>query len=255
MLESWMKRTAATKNVAYRLVRRPDPSLIARAAQLAVSDLYESLPSAVRDASVMSSRMRPLALGVRIAGPAVTAQCAASDNLMMHKALQLATEGDVLVISGREPSGAQWGYLAALYAERKKLAGVVVDGSIRDVDALAQRQYPVWSTAIAPAHPEKQGAGAVNVPIQCDGVLVHPGDVICADGDGVLVIGQQDLAATIEKAELRVHRETEAVAAIESGISLFELHELEAAFAESGVREIEAHWDDDPAETPRSNHL
>jgi 4-hydroxy-4-methyl-2-oxoglutarate aldolase len=237
---------SALENVAYRLVRRPDPALVARAARLAVSDLYEALPASERDTSVMSPRMRPLALGRRIAGPAVTARCAARDNLMMHKALQLAQHGDVLVVSSAEPSGAQWGHLAALYAERKNLAGVVVDGCIRDVDALSQRQYPVWSTAISPAHPDKRGAGAVNVPIRCDGVLVHPGDVVCADGDGVLVVRQQYLVAAIEKAELRMGHEAEVVTAIESGKSLFELHDLGAAFGESGVREIEAYWDDNP---------
>lgn len=238
---------SALENVAFRLVRRPEPALVARAARLAVSDLYEALPASERDAALMSPRMRPLALGRRIAGPAVTARCPARDNLMMHKALQLATSGDALVVSAAEPAGAQWGYLVAIYAERKNLAGVVVEGCIRDVDVLAEQQYPVWSTAISPAHPEKRGAGAVNVPIRCDGVLVHPGDVICADGDGVLVIRQQYLLAAIETAELRAGHEAEAVAAIENGKSLFELHDLEPAFAASGVREIEAHWDDDPA--------
>lgn len=241
--------TAANENSVYRRVRRAEPALVARAAHLTVSDLYEALPAAVRDAAVMSPRMRPLALGRRIAGPAVTAQCASRDNLMMHKALRLASSGDVLVVSGGEPSGAQWGYLAALDAEQKKLAGVVVDGCIRDADVLAERHYPVWSTAIAPAHPEKRGAGLVNAPIRCGGVLVHPGDLVCADGDGVLVIPRQYLAAAIETAEVRVRHEAQAAAAIEGGKSLFELHDLDAAFAASGVREIDGHWDDDSAES------
>jgi len=80
-------------NVAYRLVRRPNAALVARAARLPVSDLYEAMPAAERDVVLMTPRMRPLALGVRVAGPAVTAQCPARDNLMMHKALQLAQRG------------------------------------------------------------------------------------------------------------------------------------------------------------------
>jgi 4-hydroxy-4-methyl-2-oxoglutarate aldolase len=235
------------ENVAFRLVRRPEPALVVRATRLTVSDLYEALPSDQRDAALMSPRMRPLTLGRRIAGPAVTARCPARDNLMMHKALQLAISGDVLVVSAAEPAGAQWGHLAAIYAERKNLAGVVIEGCIRDADALAERQYPVWTTAISSAHPEKKAAGAVNVPIRCDGVLVRPGDVICADGDGVLVIRQQYLRGAVEKAELRAGHETQAATAIENGKSLFELHDLETAFVDSGVREIDAHWDDDPA--------
>jgi 4-hydroxy-4-methyl-2-oxoglutarate aldolase len=232
------------RNIVYRRVRRPDPGLVARAARIPVSDLYEVLPADVRDTAVMSPRLRPLVLGLRIAGPAVTARCAPRDNLMMHKALALAAAGDILVVDGGEPSGAQWGTLAALYAERKGLAGVVVEGCIRDADELAARRYPVWSSAIAPARPDKRGAGAVNVPIRCGGVLVHPGDVICADGDGVLVLPQMHLAAAVEKGERRMAHEGEAAAAIAAGQSLFELHDLGHAFAASGVPERDAHWDD-----------
>lgn len=239
-----MQNRLPVENIVYRRVRRPDPALVARVARLAMSDLYEALPPDIRDAAVMSSRMRPLAPGRRIAGPAVTAYCLPRDNLMMHKALLLASPGDVLVVASAPPSGAQWGYLAAVYADRKKLAGVVVDGCIRDADILTERRYPVWSTAIAPAHPDKRAAGAVNVPVACDGVLVRPGDVVCADGDGVLVIGPQFLAAAVEKAEKYAQRETEAVTAIDSGQSLFDLHDLAAAFAASGVREVDAVWDD-----------
>ncbi len=240
-----MSEEDGTGKVVYRKVRRPEVGLIARIARLAVSDLYEALPAAERDAAMMTPRMRPLLLGVRAAGPAVTAQCTPGDNLMMHRALLLAQAGDVLVVSGGEPSGAQWGNLAALYAQRKGLAGVVVDGCIRDADALAERRYPVWSTSISPAHPDKTGAGSVNAPIKGGGVLVHPGDVICADGDGVLVVRPQYLASTIEKAEGRVKHETEVTAAIEGGKSLFELHDLDAGYSQSGVREIDGHWDDD----------
>jgi len=234
----------AEQNVVYRRVRRPDPTLVARAARIPVSDLYEVLPADVRDAAVMNPRLRPLVLGLRIAGPAVTARCAPRDNLMMHKALQLAAAGDVLVVDGGEPSAAQWGTLAALHAERKGLAGVVVEGCIRDADALAARRYPVWSSAISPAHPDKRGVGAVNVPIRCGGVLVHPGDVICADGDGVLALPQMHLAAAVEQGERRIAHEEEAAAAIAAGQGLFELHDLGRAFAASGVPERDAHWDD-----------
>jgi 4-hydroxy-4-methyl-2-oxoglutarate aldolase len=238
------KPDSANQNVVYLRVRRPDPALVARAARIPVSDLYEVLPAAVRDAALMVPAMRPLTAGLRIAGPAVTARCAPLDNLMMHKALQLATAGDVLVVDGGAQSGAQWGDLAAVYAERKRLAGVVVEGCIRDADALIERRYPVWSTAISPMHPDKRAPGAVNVPVRCGGVLVHPGDLVCADGDGVLVVPQAHLAVAVDKGEARMAHERAAASAIAGGQSLFDLHDLQAPFVASGVREVDAYWDD-----------
>jgi 4-hydroxy-4-methyl-2-oxoglutarate aldolase len=230
------------ENVIYRRVRRPDAALVARAAACAMSDLYEALEPAPRSAALMSPRMRPVVSGVRIAGPAVTVRCSSGDNLMMHKALLLAEPGDVLVIEAGTPSGAQWGLLAAVYAQRKGLAGVVVHGCIRDVDYLIEQRCPVWCTEISPSHPEKRGAGSVNAPIDCDGVRVYPGDVISADGDGVLVIPRGNLLSAVEKAERRGEREQKDIAEITAGRSLFEIHDLQAALEASGVVEIDEEW-------------
>jgi 4-hydroxy-4-methyl-2-oxoglutarate aldolase len=209
-----------------------------------MSDLYEGLPATVRASGLMSGRMRPLNKGIRATGPAITAQCAPGDNLMLHKALLLAEPGDVLVINGGTPSAAQWGYLAAVYAECKGLAAVVVDGCIRDCGTLIERHYPVWATEISPAHPTKVGPGSVNVPIRCDGVEVRPGDLIAADDDGVLVISPEHLAGAIAHAAHRQTHESEGVAEIQAGRSLFEVHGLDRAFLESGVIEIDGVWDD-----------
>ena len=230
------------ENVIYRRMRRPDAALIARAAACAMSDLYEALDPAARRKALMSPRMRPVVSGVRIAGPALTVRCAPGDNLMMHKALLLAAPGDVLVISAGTPSGAQWGLLAAVYAERKGLAGVVVHGCVRDVDYLIGHRCPVWCTEISPAHPEKRGAGSVIAPIECDGVRVYPGDVVSADGDGVLVIPRDSLRAAVEKAEQRAAHEEQGIAEIMAGRSLFEVHGLESALAASGAVEVDTEW-------------
>jgi len=224
-----------SEDVVHRSVRRPDAGLVRRAAGLAMSDLYEALPAERRDALLMSPRMRGLSPGRRIAGPAATARCAPGDNLMMHRALFLAEPGDVLVVAAAERPAAQWGTLAALYAARKGLAGVVVDGAIRDADALLERRYPVWSTAISAAHPTKRGPGSVNVPIRCDGVLVHPGDLVVADGDGVLVIPPDLLETAVVAAAARAAHEAEAAAAIEAGASLWDVHALEEPYRASGI--------------------
>lgn len=230
------------ENFVYRRIRRPHASLVGRAAALPVSDLYEAL--AERDAAMMSPRMRPIVAGLRVAGPAITVRCGPGDNLMMHKGLLLAEAGDVLVVAAGEPSGAQWGTLARIYAQRKGLAGVVVQGSVRDVDDTTEHRFPVWATAIAPDLPTKVAPGSVNAPIVCDGVTVNPGDLVCADGDGVIVVPRAQVEAVVAKAEARVRHETEIAAAIARGRTLFDLHDVGAAFAASGVREVDGCWED-----------
>jgi 4-hydroxy-4-methyl-2-oxoglutarate aldolase len=236
-------------DVVYLKLPRPRLDLVERASRIAVSDLYEALPADMRDRALMNSRIRPLLPGIRVAGPAVTARCAPNDNLMMHKALLLAERGDVLVVDGGEPSGAQWGYLAAVYANKKELAGVVIEGCIRDADALVINRSAVWFREISPAHPTKKGPGAVNVPVRCGEVLVHPGDLVCADGDGVLVIPQRHLETTILAAEARAADETTSIKAIEAGQSLFGIHGLESALEASKTRVIDAAWVEEPGKS------
>ncbi|MDH5245646.1 MAG: RraA family protein [Betaproteobacteria bacterium] len=208
-----------------------------------MSDLYEALPAATRDRALMSASMRPLDPSLRMAGPAITALCAPRDNLMMHRALLLAMQGDVLVVAA-SGGGAQWGTLAARYAARIGLGGVVVDGCIRDTPELLAQRAAVWAKRISAEHPDKRGAGAVNVPIQCDGVRVRPGDVVCADGDGVLVVPAELLAQTVAKAEERAVHESAAAKEIDAGQNLFVLHGLDAAYGACGAAEVDRCWDE-----------
>ena len=147
-------------------VRRVDPGTVARARDVTVADIHESMGTRGRSA-LLGARMRPIKEGqARVAGPAVTAFCWPGDNLMMHRALYLAQPGDVLVVVCQaELSGAQWGDLATRYAQQKGLAGVVVQGCVRDVDQVRALGFPVWSTHIWPIHPDKSGHGFVNAPV------------------------------------------------------------------------------------------
>src|SRR5262249_41730352 len=231
-------------DVVYLKLPRPDPESITRASRIAVSDLYEALPAGSRERALMSSRIRPLISGAGVAGPAVTARCAPNDNLMMHQALLIAEPGDVLVVDGGTPSGAQWGYLAAVYAKKKGLAGVVVEGCIRDVDALIEHRSPVWFRDISPAHPDKKGPGAVNVPVLCGDVLVRPGDLVCPDADGVLIVRREHIETVLAAAESRASHEAAAVEAIQAGRSLFDIHGFAAAIAASGADVIDRAWTD-----------
>src|ERR1700754_3962663 len=221
----------------------PDPALVAEAANYALADLHESLGAVQGRMALMSPRMRPLLTGKRISGAAVTSYNFPGDNLMIHVALNVAQRGQILVLTnGGGTQGALWGDVACTFAAHKGIAGVVADGPVRDIDALREMDFPVWATSISPSHPEKRGPGSVNVPIVVDGVLVEPGDVIVADGDGVLVIPQAHLARTLEGARQRAERETAIRKRIKAGESLFEIFKMDDAVKGAGIPVVDKTW-------------
>lgn len=232
--------------VVYKKIPAVDAALVERAASIGVADLHEGLGIVAGRMGLMSSRMRPLNAGQCIAGQAVTAYAYPGDNLMLHMALRLAEKGQVLVLTnGGGEQGALWGEMAATYAMKKGLGGIVVHGAIRDVDALAKMASPVWSTAISPSHPDKKSAGAVNVPIVCDGVLVRPGDVIVADGDGVICVPREHLSIAVENAEKRAAREQEIRGELAEGKHLFDIMGMQTTIDSLGIEVRDGAWGED----------
>lgn len=169
---------------------------------------YKELPAAnVADCmnrlSAMSSAIRLMnrPFSGSMAGPALTVKARPGDNLMLHKALNMASEGDVIVVSNEgDRSQSLMGEIMAAYGKFKKLAGFVFDGPIRDVDALYDLGVPIYATGSTPGGPFKEGPGEVNVPISCGNVHVEPGDIILGDTDGVIVIPRLDAAPLLEAA-------------------------------------------------------
>lgn len=236
-------------SIVYTRIPETDPALIARARECGVADLHEGLGPTYGRMALMSPRMRPLNRGLRIAGPAVTAYNYPGDNLMIHKALQLVQPGQVLVFTnGGGVQGALWGEMAATFAKARGVEGIVVDGAIRDTDALVEMSAPVWHTAISPSHPEKGAAGAVNIPVVVDGVQVRPGDIIVADGDGVLAVPRRMLAAAVDAAEARRAREVELAKAIAQGATLYDLTGMEKTFQALKIDVRERSWESDQQE-------
>jgi len=229
----------------YSKVNRVGPALVEEAKNCGISDLHEAMGTVLGRAGLMSMRMRPLKLGQHAAGPAVTAWCPPGDNLMMHCALYYAQPGDVLVInSGLDGAGSQWGDLAAMFARERGVAGVVVAGGIRDVNSLSEMNFPVWSTAVSPAHSEKKALGMVNGPLICDGVQVDPGDLVVADGDGVIVIPKAQAADILAKVRARRDKESAMIEAMRKGETLFELVGLGKSPADSQLQVLDRAWDD-----------
>lgn len=138
-----------------------------------------------------------------MAGPAYTVKARAGDNLALHAALNLVGEGDVIVVSNEgDNTRALMGEIMMAYLHyTKKIAGIVLDGPIRDIDEISKWDFPVYCTGTTPGGPYKEGPGEINVPISCGEVSVNPGDIILADPDGVIVIPRKDAAVVLEDAK------------------------------------------------------
>ena len=169
----------------------------------------------------MDHEMRPWSANARMAGPAFTVQVHTADILMVSKALAECPAGHVLVIDGHgERNTALWGGLTTLSALRKGLAGVVVDGAIRDLASIRGSKLPVFARAVVPNAGGAQYAGKLQVPVACGGAVVHPGDWLVGDDDGVVVIPASRLEETLEKATRIVEAEKRIAKAIRAGVEV-----------------------------------
>lgn len=164
-----------------------------------------------------------------LVGPAYTVKCRAGDNLALHAALNMCHEGDVLVVSNEEDNTrALMGEVMMAYLRyTKKIAGIIIDGPIRDIDEIGKWDFPVYATGTTPGGPYKEGPGEINVPISCGGVSVHPGDIILADPDGVIVIPRKDAAVVLEDAKkFQAADETKLAAAKDGSANREWVHNL-----------------------------
>jgi regulator of RNase E activity RraA len=152
------------------------------------------------------ARLRPMHSGRPMSGPTLTVRTRPGDNLMIHKALQMAAPGDIIVVdAGGDLTNALIGELMVGTALQRKLGGFVIDGAIRDSKALREGNFPVFAAGVTHRGPYKDGPGEINVPIAIDGMVIEPGDLIVGDDDGVLCVPfdhvQSVLAATRKKAD------------------------------------------------------
>ena len=167
----------------------------------------------------MDGNVRAVQAGMRMAGPAVTVRVPPGDNLMVFKAFDVAEPGDVIVIESRgHVSVAQWGDITSMMAHGLKLAGMVTDGSVRDLKGSCEVGFPVfaqpWTTANGAL---KDGPGEVNVPVAVGNVPVLPGDIVVGDQIGVVVVPRRDAEAVLEKARGVAEYEVKKIQEIRAG--------------------------------------
>ena len=164
------------------------------------------------------ARLRPMHAGGRMAGPALTIKTRPGDNLMIHKALQLAKPGDVIVVDGGgDLTNALVGEIMVGDAIKQGLGGFVMNGAIRDAGALRAASFPVFAAGVTHRGPYKNGPGEINVPIAIDGMVIEPGDLVIGDEDGLLCVPFDDVERLLAAARQKQVVEDKMVADIQAG--------------------------------------
>ena len=177
----------------------------------------------------MHPRIRPAWPGARVAGAAYAVTCAPADNLAVHAAVVEAPAGSVLVVAAAPPERGYWGEVLTTAAEARPLAGLVIDGGVRDVDALRAHRFPVFSALIALRGAQKLAGGQIGGAATVGDVLVDTGDWIVADADGVTVIDGADLDATVHRGRARADKESGMFSRLKEGATTVELLGLDTS--------------------------
>jgi RraA family protein len=163
-------------------------------------------------------RLRPLHAGGALAGPALTVKTRPGDNLMVHKALQIAEPGDVIVVdAGGDLTNAIVGELMLAHAEKIGLAGIVINGAVRDYGSIRASRFPVFAAGVTHRGPYKDGPGEINVPVAIDGMVVEPGDLVLGDDDGLLCVPFADAPQVYIDAKAKQEAEVKIMAATQEG--------------------------------------
>lgn len=182
--------------------------------------------------------IKPIYRGAKAIGRALTVKCFPGDNLMLHLALNIAKPGDLLVatVDNFVEAGA-WGEIASLAAQLRGIRGLVMDGSVRDVDAIARLNFPVFSRGVSIKGTTKRKKGEWNVPITIGGVRVHPGDFVVGDTDGVVIVPAAEIAEVVAKARALRQKEKTFMERLRQGVRTLELLDLHPALLELGLEE------------------